>query len=110
MKIERCAAPGGWGCVLLLILARLLVRSRTAHPAPARDRHSCLLAGLGPHRLFMVLDRHGRAAGIVMVLQTRACRKSFSGLPRDSAIAFWVYPSAHVHYLAFAVLIGLDCI
>jgi len=108
MKIEALRSHmAGGAVILLLMLARLLVRSRTAHPAPAATGHSLLdWLAWGSHRLFYGAVIVMAGSGIVMAVQTGLPEIVFGGhgtLPAD----FWVYPLRTVHYLTSRVLIGL---
>jgi cytochrome b561 len=108
MKIEALRSHMAGGVlILLLMLARLLVRSRTAHPAPAATGNSLLdrLAWTS-HRLFYVAVNIMAVSGILMALQAGLFETVFGGqgaLPAD----FWAFPLRMVHYLASRALMVL---
>jgi cytochrome b561 len=88
----------GGTLILILMLARLFVRRRTAHPTAATAGHPFLdrVAWLS-HRLFYVAVIGMGASGIVMALQTRLPWVVFlheGALPDD----FWAFPVRFVHY------------
>jgi cytochrome b561 len=108
MKIEalRSHMLGGT-LILVLMLARLLVRIRTTHPAPAAtgNRYLDRLAWLS-HRLFYVAVLGMAGSGVFMALQTGLPFVLFAGqgtLPPD----FWVYPMRTVHWVFSRLLIAL---
>jgi cytochrome b561 len=93
--------------ILLLMLVRLFVRRRTAHPAPATAGHPFLdrVAWLS-HRLFYGAVIAMAGSGIVMALQTRLPWVIFLGegaLPAD----FWAFPIRYVHYGVSRLLMAL---
>ena len=97
----------GGTLILLLMLARLFVRRRTAHPAPATAGHPFLdrVARLS-HRLFYVAVFGMAGSGIVMALQTRLPWVVFlheGALPAD----FWAFPVRFVHYGFSRLLMAL---
>ncbi len=97
----------GGALILLLMLARLLVRRRTAHPARATAGHP-LLDGVAwlSHRLFYVAVFGMAGSGLVMALQTRLPWVVFlhqGTLPAD----FWAFPVRFVHYGFSRLLMAL---
>ena len=108
MKLEalRSHMTGGV-IILLLMLGRFLVRSRTAHPAAAATGNPALdrLAWLS-HRLFYAVVLATAGSGLFMALQTGLPSIVFGGdgvLPAD----FWAFPIRAVHYAFTRVLMGL---
>jgi cytochrome b561 len=108
MKIEtlRHHTTGGF-LILVLMLARLLVRARTSHPTAAPTGHWALdrLAWLS-HRLFYGAVLGMAGSGLVMALQTGLLSIALTGeggLPAD----FWEFPIRTVHYLLSRLLMGL---
>jgi cytochrome b561 len=107
-KLEALRAHmSGGTLILVLMLARLLLRRSTAHPAPAATGRPLLdrLAWLS-HRLFYVAVVGMGASGIVMALQTRLPWVVFLGegtLPAD----FWAFPVRFVHYGFSRLLMAL---
>jgi cytochrome b561 len=108
MKIEalRSHMTGGL-LILVLMLVRLLIRTRTAHPEAATtgDRNLDRLAWLS-HRLFYVLVLGLAGAGLFMAVQTGLLSILFTGhgtVPQD----FWVYPVRTVHYVFSRLLMAL---
>jgi cytochrome b561 len=97
----------GGTLILVLMLARLLLRRSTAHPVPAATGQPLLdrLAWLS-HRFFYVAVIGMATSGIVMALQTRLPWVVFLGegtLPAD----FWAFPVRVVHYGFSRLLMGL---
>ena len=108
MKLEALRSHMSGGIVILaLMLARLAVRIRSAHPAPASAGHPLLdRLVLTSHRLlyFTVIAMAG--SGIVMALQTNLFDSVFAGrgqIPAD----FWVFPIRSVHYALSRLLMTL---
>jgi cytochrome b561 len=108
MKIEavRSHMMGGMA-ILGLMLVRLVIRARSAHPAPASAGHPLLdrLAWLS-HRLFYGTVFAMAASGIIMALQTGLFDNVLFGqgpVPPD----FWVFPIRSVHYAISRVLMTL---
>jgi cytochrome b561 len=108
MKLEalRSHMIGG-GLILVLMLARLVVRWRSLHP-PAAATGSALLDRLAwaSHRLLYVAVLGQAASGLFMALQSGLPAILFAGagaLPAD----FWIYPVRTVHYLISRLLMGL---
>ena len=100
----------GGALVLVLTLARLMLRVRTQHPAPASADHPWLdWLAWASHRLMYVAVLGQATSGLILALQTDLPGIVFGGagaLPVD----FWVYPMRTVHYLfsrALMVLIAL---
>lgn len=108
MKIEalRAHASGGMA-ILVLMLIRLTIRIRSAHPAPASAGHPILdWLGWASHRLFYVTVIAMAGSGIIMALQTGLFDTVFFGqgkLPAD----FWVFPIRGVHYALSRLLMTL---
>jgi len=107
MKIEalRSHMIGGT-LILVLMLARLILRARTEHPAPASAGHPALdrLARIS-HRLLYLAVLGQATSGLIMALQTGLPWIIFGGgtLPAD----FWVYPIRFVHYVFSRILMLL---
>src|SRR5690242_14566282 len=98
---------GGGTLIVLLMLIRLLVRARTAHPpeATARDRRLDRLAWLSHCLLYVAVFGMG-ASGLIMALQAGLPSIVLGGhgaLPAD----FWVYPVRAVHYALSRLLMAL---
>lgn len=111
MKLEalRSHMAGGMA-ILVLMLIRLVIRSRTAHPAPASAGHPMFdrLAWLS-HRMFYGTVIAMALSGIVMALQTGAFDTVFLGhgnLPAD----FWAFSIRRLHYLLSRILMTLIAI
>jgi cytochrome b561 len=108
MKIEalRSHMIGG-GLILLLMLIRLFVRSRTTHPAAASTGTTALdRLAWASHRMLYGAVLVMAGSGIVMALQAGLPAIVFGGegsLPAD----FWVFPVRTVHYVASRMLMGL---
>jgi cytochrome b561 len=107
MKIEalRHHMTGG-ALILLLMLVRLVVRVRTAHPPAGATGHPPLdrLAWLS-HRLLYVLVLGQAGSGLFMALQTGLPEIVFLGhgtLPSD----FWAFPVRSVHYAISRLLMA----
>ena len=108
MKIEalRSHMSGGLA-ILALMLIRLVIRARTAHPSPVSAGHPLLdrLAWLS-HRMFYGTVVVMAASGLIMALQTGLFDSVFLGqgnLPAD----FWAFPIRYVHYVASRILMAL---
>jgi cytochrome b561 len=107
-KLEALRAHmSGGTLILILMLARLLLRRSTAHPTPAATGQPSLdrLARFS-HRLFYVAVIGMPLSGIVMALQTRLPWVVFLGegtLPAD----FWAFPVRFVHYGFSRLLMAL---
>jgi cytochrome b561 len=108
MKFEalRSHMSGGMA-ILVLMLIRLVIRSRSAHPEPASAGHPLLdrLAWLS-HRMFYGTVFAMAGSGIIMALQTGLFDTVFFGhgnLPAD----LWVFPIRSVHYAISRVLMAL---
>jgi len=108
MKIEALRSHmAGGSAILLLMLVRLFVRTRTTHPAAASAGHPTLdrLAWLS-HRLFYPAVLAMAGSGLIMALQTGLPAIVFGGegaLPAD----FWAFPIRTVHYVLSRLLMGL---
>jgi len=108
MKLEalRSHMIGGVA-ILLLMLARLVVRIRTAHPAAASTGNPALdRLAWASHRLLYLAVLGMASSGIVMALQTRLLAVVFAG---DGTLptSFWDFPVRTVHYLLSRLLIAL---
>jgi cytochrome b561 len=100
----------GGALILALMLARLALRARTAHPAPATAGHPLLdRLAWASHRLFYVLVLGMAASGGAIALEAGLPDIVFVGggaLPAD----FWIYPPRAFHYAfsrALVLLIAL---
>lgn len=111
MKLEalRSHMSGGMA-ILVLMLVRLVIRTRSAHPAPASAGHPLLdWLAWASHRLFYVTVAAMALSGITMALQTGLFDSVFFGqgnIPAD----FWAYPIRAVHYALSRILITLIAI
>jgi cytochrome b561 len=92
------------------MLARLVLRARTAHPAPARTGHLLLdRLAWGSHRLFYLLVVGMAASGIATAIEADLPAIVFAGqgtLPPD----LWVFTPRAIHYVfsrALMLLIAL---
>jgi cytochrome b561 len=99
MKLEALRSHmAGGALILTLMVIRLVVRRRTAHPAPATTGHSALdRLAWASHRLFYIAVLGMAGSGLVMALQTGLPSIVFAGhgaLPPD----FWAYPVRTIHY------------
>jgi cytochrome b561 len=108
MKFEALRSHMGGGlAILVLMLVRLVIRSRSAHPAPASAGHPLLdRLAWASHRLFYGTVMAMAVSGIIMALQTGLFDSVFLGrgdLPAD----FWAYPIRSVHYAVSRVLMAL---
>ena len=108
MKVEalRSHLTGGM-IIMVLMLIRLAIRARTAHPAPASAGHPLLdrLAWLS-HRMFYGTVVAMAGSGIIMAWQTGLFDFILFGhgnLPAD----FWAFPIRSVHYVLSRVLMVL---
>ena len=110
-KVEALRSHMSGGMVILvLMLIRLVIRSRTSHPAPASAGHPLLdrLAWVS-HRMFYGTVVVMAGSGIIMALQTGLFDAIFLGhgnLPAD----FWAFPIRGVHYIASRILMALIAI
>lgn len=108
MKIEALRSHMSGGIlILMLMLVRLFIRTRTAHPQMATTGNRGLdrLAWLS-HRLFYVVVLGMAGSGLFMALQTDLPSVVFMGhgtVPPD----FWAYPVRAVHYAFSRLLIAL---
>ena len=97
----------GGGVILLLMLVRLFVRTRTKRPAAATTGHPALdWLAWASHRLFYPAVLGMAGSGLFMALQTGLPSIVFAGhgvLPAD----FWVFPIRIVHYLLSRLLMAL---
>jgi cytochrome b561 len=108
MKLEALRSHmAGGALIFALMLARLSMRTRTAHPPAATTGHPLLdKVAWASHRLFYGLIFAMVASGVTMSLQADLFRVVFGGhdvLPPD----LWVYPIRSVHYLVSRVLMTL---
>ena len=107
-KIEMLQKHMGAGfAILALVLVRLLVRSRTSHPAIASAGNPWLdrLAWVS-HRLLYVAVLGQAGSGAIMALQTRLPQIVYEHqgtLPAD----FWAFPIRHAHYGFSRLLMAL---
>jgi cytochrome b561 len=108
MKIEALKSHMSGGMIILaLMLVRLVIRTRSAHPAPASAGHPLLdrIAWVS-HRLLYVTVIAQATSGIVMALQTGLFDTIFFGhgnVPAD----LWVFPIRSVHYVLSRLLMTL---
>ncbi|HYM01759.1 MAG TPA: cytochrome b/b6 domain-containing protein, partial [Stellaceae bacterium] len=108
MKLEALSKHMAGGVViLLLMLVRLGVRARTAHPPAASTGNAALdrIAWLS-HRLFYPAVFGMAGSGVIMALQADLPAIVYGGegsLPAD----FWVFPIRWVHYGLSRLLVAL---
>jgi cytochrome b561 len=110
-KIEALRSHMTGGVLILaLMLTRLMLRARTAHPAPASAGHPRLdRLAWASHRLLYLLVLGMAASGIVMALEADLPDIVFAGrgrLPAD----FWTFAPRAFHYAfsrALMLLIAL---
>jgi cytochrome b561 len=108
MKVQALREHMGGGVLLLvLMLIRLVVRMRTAHPARASTGNSALdrTAWLS-HRLLYLFVLGQAGSGLYMAMQAGLPDLVFAGhgaLPAD----FWVFPMRSVHYVISRLLMAL---
>src|SRR6476620_3823780 len=107
MKFEalRSHMSGGMA-ILVLMLIRLVIRSRSAHPDPATAGHPLLdkLAWLS-HRMFYGTVFAMAGSGIIMALQTGLFETVFLGhgnLPAE----LWVFAIRSVNYALSRVMMA----
>ena len=108
MKFEALGSHMAGGmAILALMLIRLVIRARSAHPAPASAGHPLLdRLAWASHRLFYVTVIAMAGSGIIMALQTGLFDPLFLGqgnLPAD----FWAFPIRGVHYALSRLLMTL---
>jgi cytochrome b561 len=111
MKIEALRSHMLGGCLIVtLMLVRLLLRARTAHPAPAPTGDPLLdRLAWGSHRLFYLLVLGMGGSGIAMAVEADLPAIVFAGhgaLPAD----FWIFAPRAFHYAfsrALMLLIAL---
>ena len=108
MKLEalRSHMIGGT-LILIVMLVRLILRTRTARPAPATAGNPALdrVAWIS-HRLFYVFVLGQAGSGLFMAVQTGLPDVVFGGhgaLPAD----FWAFPVRTVHYVVSRLLMAL---
>jgi len=108
MKIEalRSHMLGG-SLILLLMLVRLVVRTRTRHPPVASTGNPMLdRVAWASHRMFYIVVVGMAGSGLLMAVQTGLPAIVFGGggaLPAD----FWVFPVRTVHHVVSRVLMLL---
>jgi len=108
MKVEALRQHFAGGTLLVvLMLARLVVRTRTEHPARASTGISALdrVAWLS-HRMLYVLAFCQALSGLALALQAGLPDVLFGGhgaLPAD----FWIFPLRPVHYVISRMLMAL---
>jgi cytochrome b561 len=108
MKVEALRSHMfGGGLILALMMVRLFVRTRTAHPRAATTGSSLLdQIAWASHRLFYGLIIAMVASGATMALQAGLFEIVYGGrgtLPPD----LWVYPIRSVHYVISRLLMAL---
>jgi cytochrome b561 len=108
MKLEALRSHMAGGMAILVLMAiRLVIRSRTAHPAPATAGHPLLdRLAIVSHRMFYGTVAIMAISGIMTALQSGAFETVFFGkghLPAD----FWAYSFRYVHYVASRILLAL---
>jgi cytochrome b561 len=108
MKVEALRSHMAGGILLLvLMLARLVVRMRTAHPPQVSTGNSALdRVAWVSHRLLYVLVLGQAGSGLYLGLQTGLPDVVFGGhgaLPAD----FWAFPMRSVHYVISRLLMAL---
>jgi cytochrome b561 len=108
MKLEALRSHMSGGIIILaLMLARLAVRMRSAHPARASAGHRLLdQLAWASHRLFYVTVIAMAGSGIVMALQSGLFDSVFAGrgqIPAD----LWAFPIRSVHYALSRLLMAL---
>ena len=108
MKLEALRSHiFGGSAILVLMLIRLTIRIRSAHPAPASAGHPLLdWLGWASHRLFYTLVIAMAGSGIVMALQFGLFDIVLFGHGRIPA-DFWVLPIRSVHYAISRILMAL---
>ena len=108
MKMEALRSHmAGGALILFLMLARLVLRARTTHPAAAATG-SALLDKVAwvSHRMFYSLVIAMAATGTVLAVQAHLFDVLFGGhgaLPPD----LWIYPVRTLHYVVSRVLVVL---
>ena len=108
MKLEALRSHMSGGVlILILMLVRLFVRTRTRHPAPATAGNPLLdLIARTSHRLFYSAVFAMAASGLFVAVQAGLFDAVFAGhgsLPAD----FWVFPARTVHYAFSRLLMAL---
>jgi cytochrome b561 len=111
MKFEALRSHMGGGmAILVLMLIRLVIRSRSAHPDRASAGHPLLdKLAWASHRLFYGTVFAMAGSGIFMALQAGLFETVFFGhgnLPAD----LWVFPIRGVHYAISRILMALIAI
>lgn len=108
MKLEALRSHmSGGAAILLLMLVRLFVRTRTAKPADA-DTHSSFFNRLAwwSHRLLYVAVIGMALSGLIMALETRLPWIVFAHEGRLPP-TFWAFPIRWVHYGFSRLLMAL---
>jgi cytochrome b561 len=108
MKLEALRSHiAGGSLIVSLMLVRLLVRVRSAHPDTASTGHPLLdKVAWASHRLFYVLVIGMAASGLSLAWQAGLFDIVFGGrgsLPAD----LWVYPFRSLHYVISRLLMAL---
>jgi cytochrome b561 len=108
MKIEALRSHMSGGIlILVLMLARLFVRTRTRHPAPATAGNPLLdRIAWASHRMFYVAVIGMAGSGLFMAVQAGLFGIVFGGqgsLPPD----FWGFSVRTVHYAFSRLLMAL---
>jgi cytochrome b561 len=108
MKVAALRQHLAGGILLVvLMLVRLVVRIRTAHPVPASTGNSALVrAAWLSHRMLYVLVFCQAGSGLTLALQAGLPDVLIGGhgaLPAD----FWVFPMRSVHYVISRLLMAL---
>ena len=108
MKIEALRSHVSGGIIILvLMLARLLIRIRSAHPSPASADHPLLdRLAWASHRMFYVTVIAMALSGTAMALQTGLFDAVFFGhgrIPSD----FWAFSVRRLHYALSRLLMAL---
>lgn len=108
MKIDALRQHMTAGVLILtLMLVRLLLRTRTTHPAPASAGNALLnKLGWASHRLFYPLVIGMAGSGIIMAVEANLPAIVFRGhgsLPPD----FWAFTPRTFHYVLSRLLMAL---
>lgn len=108
MKIDALRQHMTAGVLILaLMLVRLLVRTRTTHPAPASAGNALLnKLGWASHRLFYPFVIGMAGSGIIMAVEANLPAIVFGGhgsLPPD----FWAFTPRIFHYVFSRFLMAL---
>jgi cytochrome b561 len=108
MKVEALRGHmAGGALILVLMLVRLLLRARTAHPTAASTGYPLLdKIAWASHRLFYLLVIAMAASGLTMALQANLPAIVFSG-HGELPPAFWIYNARYLHYGFSRLLMAL---